>query len=180
MARIPAITDAEASGAAAELFGAIKGKLGIVPNLYRVTANQPVVLKALLGLGETLGGGSFDVRTREAIALAVAGENSCDYCASAHTAISKSLKVDPAEIEARLHGRSADPKVQAILTFARAVVAEKGRVSDADLAAARAAGLGDAEIVEVVANVVANIFTNYLNHVADTEIDFPVVRAEAA
>ncbi len=178
MARLAQVTDADASPAATELFTAIKAKVGMTPNLYRVAANQPAALKALLQLGETLGGGAFDAKTREAIALAVAGANNCDYCASAHTAISKGLKVDPDEISARLAGRSADARLQAILTLAVAIVEKRGFATDADLAAAREAGLSDADIVEVVANVVANIFTNYLNHVADTDIDFPVVRAQ--
>lgn len=180
MSRLTQISDTDASPAAADLFGAIKSKVGMVPNLYRVMANEPAVLAANLGLGEALGKGSFDPKTREAIALVTAGANNCDYCASAHTAISKNLKVDDAEITARLQGKSADPKVQAILTFAKSVVDTRGFVSDEDISNARNAGLSEGEIVETVANVVANIFTNYVNHVADTDIDFPVVKANAA
>ena len=83
MPRIAALTDADASPEAKEIFTAIRAKIGMVPNLYRTTGHQPAVLAALLGLGEALGKGSFDARTREAIALAVAGANTCDYCASA-------------------------------------------------------------------------------------------------
>lgn len=180
MSRLTQISDADASPAAAELFGAIKSKVGMVPNLYRVMANEPAVLAANLGLGEALGKGSFDAKTREAIALVTAGANNCDYCASAHTAVSKNLNVDDAEIAARLRGRSTDPKVQAILTFAKSVVDTRGFVSDEDIKNARNAGLSEGEIVETVANVVANIFTNYVNHVANTDIDFPVVKANAA
>ena len=175
MSRLTQISDADASPDAANLFSAIKSKVGVVPNLYRVMANEPAVLAAALNFGDTLSEGSFDQKTREAIALAVAGANSCDYCASAHSAISKSLKVDNAEITARLHGKSAEPKLQAILHFALAVVEKRGLVSDADLAAAREAGLTQGEIVETVAVTVANILTNYINHVAQTDIDFPVV-----
>lgn len=180
MSRLTQISDADASPAAAELFGAIKSKVGMVPNLYRVMANEPAVLAANLGLGEALGKGSFDAKTREAIALVTAGANNCNYCASAHTAVSKNLNVDDAEIAARLRGRSTDPKVQAILTFAKSVVDTRGFVSDEDIKNARNAGLSEGEIVETVANVVANIFTNYVNHVANTDIDFPVVKANAA
>ena len=180
MSRLAKITDENASPEAAELFSAIKSKVGMVPNLYRVTANQPAVLNALLGLGENLGKGNFDPATREAIALAVAGENNCDYCASAHSAISKNLKVADDEIAARLRGKSSDERVQAILAFAVAVTDKRGFVTDADLQAARAAGLSESDIVETIANVVANIFTNYINHVAQTDIDFPAVKAKAA
>jgi uncharacterized peroxidase-related enzyme len=179
MPRIQALTDDAASPAAAEIFGAIRSKIGMVPNLYRTTAHEPAVLSALLGLGDALGKGTLSARTREAIALAVAGVNDCDYCASAHSAIAGSMKVDQAEIAAHLRGRSADPKTSAILTFAVAVAEKKGKVSDGDLNLARAAGLTDGEIVETVAGVVQNIFTNYLNHVFGTEIDFPAVKAAA-
>lgn len=180
MARIARITDDNASAEAAVLFGAIKARIGMVTNLYRVAGNQPAVLKALLGAGEALAAGGFDARTREAIALAVAGANSCDYCASAHSAISAGLKLDEAAIAAHLEGRAADPRTGAILRLAVAIVESRGMVADADLVAARDAGLNDQDIVETVGHVIVNIFTNYLNHVARTEIDFTVRRARAA
>jgi len=180
MSRITQVSDSDAGPNASALFTAIKGKLGMVPNLYRVAANQPAVLSAMLGLNEALAGGCFDARTREAIALAVAGANGCDYCASAHAAISGGLKVPSHGIDDHLAGRSDDPRTAAILRLALGVVAERGLVVDADLKAARDAGLSEADIVETVGNVVANIFTNYLNNLADTDIDFPVRRARAA
>ncbi|MCB2135524.1 MAG: peroxidase-related enzyme [Rhodobacteraceae bacterium] len=179
MPRIPALNDDAASPAAKEIFTAIRAKIGMVPNLYRTTAHQPAVLSALLGLGEALGKGGFDARTREAIALAVAGANACDYCASAHSAISKGMKIDTGEIAHNLRGRSGDPKTAAILALAVAINAKRGNITDADLTLARSAGLTDGEIVETVAAVVANIFTNYLNHVFGTEIDFPAIKAAA-
>lgn len=175
MPRIHALEPAAATGRAKELLDGVQKALGVTPNLMRTMANQPAVLDAYLKLGEALSGGGFDAKTREAIALATAGANSCGYCASAHVAISKGLKVEQSEIDARLAGRSADPKLAAALAFARSVVAKRGEVSGEDLAAVRAAGHDDGAIVEIVANVAANIFTNYLNHVAQTEIDFPAV-----
>ncbi|MCB1479275.1 MAG: carboxymuconolactone decarboxylase family protein [Tepidamorphaceae bacterium] len=180
MSRITQVTDTAANAQAKALFTAIKGKIGMVPNLYRVAANQPAVLSGMLGLNEALAGGNFDAQTREAIALAVAGANACDYCASAHAAISAGLKVAPDAVEAHLAGRSDDPRLAAILKLALAIVAKRGLIEDADLAMARDAGLSDPDIVETVANTVANIFTNYLNHVAATDIDFPARRARAA
>lgn len=180
MARMTQVSDEAASPEATSLFGAIRNKLGMVPNLYRVAANQPAALAGLLGLGDALGKGSFDARTREAISLAVAGANACDYCASAHAAISAGMKVAPEMIESHLAGHSDDMRTQAILTLAVAITEMKGMVSDDTLAAARMAGLSEADIVETVANVVVNIFTNYINHVAQTDIDFPTMRAKAA
>ena len=183
MPRLTAIDPANATGEAKELLGGVQKKLGMMPNLFRTMANEPAVLKAFLGFGEALSGGRFDAKSREAIALAVAGANLCEYCISAHTAISKSLKVDDLEIKRRLDGHSSDPKLDAALVFARKIVERRGLVGDEDVAAVRAAGHDDGAIAEIVANVAANLFSNYFNHVAQTEVDFPKVdlaRARAA
>lgn len=176
MSRLNLIEPEAATGRAAELLGAVESGMGMVPNLTKVMANQPAVLDAFLGLGDALSKGSFDAKTREAIALTVAGSNKCDYCASAHSAISQSLKVEQSEIDSRLKGTSSDPKLAALLTFAAAVNEKRGLVSDTDIAAIRAAGYDDGAIAEATAQVAANIFTNYINHVAETAIDFPAVK----
>ena len=175
MPRIHAIEPTEATGEAKDLLDAVQKKLGITPNIIRTLAHSPAALKAYLGFGDALSGGQFDAKGREAIALTVAGANTCEYCASAHAAVSKSLKVDDAEITRRLAGRSGDQKLDAALIFARRIVDTGGFVENDDLAAVRAAGHGDEAIVEIVANVAANIFTNYFNHVVQTEIDFPKI-----
>jgi uncharacterized peroxidase-related enzyme len=175
MPRLTAIDPATATGEAKELLDGVQKKLGMAPNIVRTMANSPAVLKAFLGFGEALSGGRFDAKSREAFALTVAGANACEYCASAHTAFSKGLKVDQVEIEHRLDGHSSDPALDAALVFAKKLVEKRGFVDDEDMAAVRAAGHDDGAIAEIVANVVANIFTNYVNHVAQTEIDFPKV-----
>lgn len=180
MPRLSQISDQTASKETMDIFKAIKSKIGMVPNLYRVAANQPATLRALLGANDALAEGSFSAHDREAIALAVAGANGCDYCASAHAAISAGMKVQPTAVDDHLRGRSRDPRLQAMLALSLAIVEHRGTVTDADLGAARTAGLADADITEVVANVVVNIFTNYLNNVAETDIDFPVRHTGAA
>ncbi|MEO1092303.1 MAG: carboxymuconolactone decarboxylase family protein [Pseudomonadota bacterium] len=175
MPRLTPVDPATATGEAKELLDGVKKKLGMTPNVIRTIANAPSALQAYLAINETLAKGRFDAKTREAFALAVAGANACEYCASAHTALSKSLKVDDIEIARRLDGHSNDPALDAALVFASTVVEKRGLVSDDDVAAVRAAGHDDGAIAEIVANVVANIFTNYVNHIAETEIDFPKV-----
>ncbi len=173
MARLTQIDDASADAETAAIFGVIRSKIGMVPNLYRVAANQPAALRALLGANDEISKGGFDARTREAIALTVAGRNGCDYCASAHGMIAKSLKVEEGSISDYLSGRASDPRLDAILRLAAVVLETRGKVSDEALEKARLAGLSEADVVETVGNVVVNIFTNYLNHVADTDVDFP-------
>ena len=176
MPRLTPIDPAQADGKAKALLDGVQRAFGMTPNLLRTLANAPAALEAYLGFGQALGRGSLDAKTREAIALTVAGENGCDYCASAHTAVGARLGVPRDELAANLEGRSSDPTLAAILRFARAVVVKRGWVGDADLAEARAAGLDDGRITEIVAAVAANTFSNYINHVARTEVDFPLVQ----
>ncbi len=177
MPRIAPLDPAQTGGKAKALLDGVQKALGMTPNLVRSFAHSPAALQAYLDFNKALGGTSLDGKTREAIALTVAGENGCDYCASAHTALGGMLGVESAELAANLEGRSTDPRLAAVLAFARAVVVKRGWVSDAELAAARAAGLGDTEITEIVTIVAGNILTNYFNHVAGTEVDFPLVRS---
>jgi uncharacterized peroxidase-related enzyme len=182
MSRIVAPASIEAAPAAArEALSAVKAKLGKAPNLYLLAATSPQTLDGLLSLSGALGEGVIDAATRERIALAVANVNGCDYCNSAHTYIAKNLvKLSDAEIALNREGRSNDPKADAAVRLARKIAVERGAVSNADITEARAAGLSDAELVEIVGNVAVNVFTNYLNEVFKTEIDFPAVAARRA
>lgn len=159
---------------------AVQKQLGVVPNLFRLIANSPAALAAFTGFQGALAK-TLDVKTRERIALAVAQVNGCDYCLSAHTYLGLNLaKLGAEEIALNRQGASGDAKAGAAVQFAARVARERGHVSDADIAAVRLAGFSDAQIVEIVALVAENSFTNYLNEVAKTAIDFPVVRATEA
>ncbi len=175
MTRLPLI-DPNAPGEAKATLDAVNAQLKMVPNLFRLAANSPAALSALVGMEGALGRGALRARVREQIAIAVAQENGCDYCLSAHTAIGKMIGVSESQLMDARAGKSDDAKVGALLTLAVQIVRERGRIATTDLAEAKAAGVTDAEIVEIVAAVALNIFTNYLNIVADTEIDFPVLR----
>ena len=177
MSRINIPTSIEAAPAAARpLLEAVKTQMGSVPNLFRAVANSPAALEGYLGLNGALAKGSLDSKTRERIAIAVAEVNGCGYCLSAHTYIGKNVaKLDDAEITANRSGASNDLKANAAVRFAVKVVNARGHVSDTDIAAVKAAGFDDAQVVEIVLHVALNTLTNYVNEVAKTEIDFPVV-----
>jgi uncharacterized peroxidase-related enzyme len=182
MSRIPtpaAISDAPA--ASQPLLEAVKKQLGVVPNLFRLVANSPAALQGYLGLSGALSKGALPAATRERIALAVAEINGCDYCLSAHTYLGKNLaKLDEAEIAANRNGASNDPKADAAVRFAAKVARERGHVNDEDLRAVKLAGYDDAQVIEIVQHVALNTWTNYINTVAETDIDFPVVTAQKA
>ncbi len=160
---------------------AVLKKLGVVPNLFRLIGVSSTTLTGFASFQGSLSS-TFDVKTRERIALAVAEVNGCDYCLSAHTYLALNLaKLSPDEVALNRKGHSADAKADAAVQFASRVTTERGQLSDSDLKAARDAGLSDAQIVEIVGLVAENTFTNYLNNVAKTDIDFPVVEhAKAA
>jgi uncharacterized peroxidase-related enzyme len=182
MSRLPTPATIETSPAAAQpLLAAVQKQLGVVPNLFRLVGNSPAALEGYLGLNGALGKGELEPATRERIALAVAEVNGCDYCLSAHTYLGKNLaKLSEAEIAANRDGSSTDSKADAAVRFAVKLVKARGHVSDADVQAVRKAGYNDAQLIEIVLHVALNTLTNYVNEVAKTEIDFPVVTAKAA
>jgi uncharacterized peroxidase-related enzyme len=182
MPRLPTPVSIEASPAAAQpLLHAVEKQLGVVPNLFRVVGNSPAALEGYLGLNGALGKGELEAATRERIALAVAEANGCDYCLSAHTYLGKNLaKLSEAEISANRNGSSSDSKAAAAVRFAVKLVKARGHVADADVQAVKKAGYNDAQVIEIVLHVALNTLTNYVNEVAKTEIDFPVVTAKAA
>lgn len=171
---IPAVADA--SVASQPLLDAVQKQLGVVPNLMKLLAISPAALEGYLSLSGALAKGALDAKLRETIALTVSEINGCDYCLAAHAHIGRSIvKLTDDEIEQARAGRSADARVEAALRFARRVSDERGRVCDVDVAALRTAGFSDAEMVEIVLHVGKNLLSNYLNHVAQTDLDFPRV-----
>jgi uncharacterized peroxidase-related enzyme len=182
MSRLPTPTSIEAAPPAAQpLLRAVEQQLGRVPNLFRVVGNSPAALEGYLGMSGALAKGRLPAQTRERIALAVAEENRCGYCLAAHTELGRAIaRLDDAEILANRRGTSHDAKADAAVRFAVRVVRQRGHVSDDEVRAVRDAGYDDGQIVEIVQHVALNTWTNYLNLVAATAIDFPAVEALAA
>ncbi|MCF8715081.1 carboxymuconolactone decarboxylase family protein [Joostella atrarenae] len=175
--RIKTLNPETTTGKSKELFDAVQKKLGFVPNLLKVLGNSPATLETYLTLGSLTEKGNFKHKVREQLALTIAETNNCDYCLSAHSKIGSGHGLTAEEINKNRKGTSEDAKIEALLQFTKKVTENKGVVSDADLKTFKDAGYTDEDVLEVVLNVVANTLTNYVNHIADTEIDFPVVEA---
>ena len=173
MTRIKAIEPDTASKSVKLLYKGVHDKLGMIPNMMRTMAVAPPVLEGYLSLSGALGGGALSAKVREQIALTVAEMNGCGYCLAAHCAIGGMAGLSDEQLQDSRAGVGTDAHAQAVLTLTRAIVNERGRVSDEEIAAARQAGLSDEEIAEVAGNVALNIFTNYFNNLAGTSIDFP-------
>lgn len=154
---------------------AIHKNLGMVPNLYATVAHSPTVLNAFLTFNQSLTQGRLTAKQRELIALAIGQVNECQYCLSAHTLLAKKFGLTHEEIQSARKGEIADSLNHAIVHFARQVVLQRGELSDEQLSIARKHGIDDGLVIEIIAQVAVNTFTNYFNHIANTEIDFPVV-----
>ena len=174
MSRITAINSENAEGKAKDLLDAVQAKLGITPNLMKTMAHSPAVLEAYLNFSGTLGT-TLDAKLREQISVLTAEENGCGYCLSAHTLFGQKAGLSDDDLIAAREANSSDPKADAGLKFAQAILKSHGSVTDSEIEAVKAAGYTDSEITEIVANTALNVFTNYFNNVAETEIDFPKV-----
>lgn len=173
MPRIKALNKSEASEKAQTLLEGVEKKLGKVPNLMGTMAHSPAVLESYLGFSAAVSKGALPAKLREQIALVVGESNNCEYCVAAHSALGRLAGLSNEEITDSRRGSSPDSKTESALSFARKIVKERGFVSDEDVTALRSAGYDDGAITEIVANVALNIFTNYFNHVAQTDVDFP-------
>ncbi|WP_053847038.1 carboxymuconolactone decarboxylase family protein [Streptomyces sp. NRRL B-24085] len=177
MSALPQIDPADATGEAAKLLAELKKSVGSVPNMAKVMANSPALLKGWMSLSDALAGGVLPAAVRERLALATAEHNRCGYCLSAHTFLAKNVaKLDPDEIERARRAESADSHAAALLALSDAITRGHGTVDATTLESARTAGVTDAEIAEVVGNLALNILTNYFNLVAGTANEFPPVK----
>lgn len=175
MPRINPLAAGAGDAATQTTLSAVKAKLGMVPNLFATFARAPAALNGYLALSDALGKGRLDARQREIVALAVAQANECQYCLSAHTVLGKGAGLsDRAVLDARA-GRADDALDRALAVLAQRIVRQRGVLTDEEVATARSAGIGDELLLEVIANVALNVLTNYTNHIAETDVDFPVV-----
>jgi uncharacterized peroxidase-related enzyme len=176
MANFAPVNPDSATGKAAELLAQVQKSLGLTPNMTKVMANSPTLLKSYLVLSGAVAGGALPAGVRERLAISTAQLNGCEYCLSAHTYIGANVgKVDAAELDSARRGQSNDPHVAALLRLSNEIAENAGDVDDADVKLARAAGVTDEEIGEIVANLALNILTNYFNVLAHVDNDWPVV-----
>src|SRR6266446_6065787 len=173
------LTPIQTNEATSELKQSLKNsrlKLDKAPRFLQLMANSPASLRAYLRADAALVRGQLTPRQREQVALAVAQINGSSYSLSAHYDAGKSLGLTHHEMQLARNATAADTKAETMLRFTRAVVLQRGDISDEDFQALRKVGFTDAQIVEIVANIALNIFSDYFNSVAKTEVDFPLLQ----
>ena len=176
MSRINLVDPNSATVASGELLGEIRSAFGITPNMFRAVANSPAALASMWGSFGALGNGRLGAKLGEQIAVAVADRNDCHYCLAAHTALGRKAGATAEEMANAQRGKSSDPKTAAALTFAQKLVEARGQITDAEVRALRDAGYDDQDVVEIIAHVALNLFTNYINVALAVPVDFPGVK----
>lgn len=181
MSRLPIpATAASAPVASQPLLAQVHGAFGATPAMFRAVSHSPAALQAMWGFFGALGGGTLPTKLGEQIAVAVAERNRCNYCLAAHTLLGKNVGASAEEMAEAQAGRSTDPQTAAALGFALKVVDRRADVSDADVQGLRDAGFSNEAIVEILAHVALNLFTNYVNVAFDVPVDFPTVKLRQA
>jgi uncharacterized peroxidase-related enzyme len=175
MSRIPQVDPAATTPERQALLSAVHQAFGATPAMFKTVAQSPAALKMMWSAFGALGAGVIPPKLGEQIAVAVADRNACEYCLAAHTALGRKAGASAAEMAAAQAGESTDPKTNAALRFALKLVDARGQVTDAEVQALRAAGFDDEHIVEILAHVALNLFTNYVNVAFAVPVDFPPV-----
>jgi uncharacterized peroxidase-related enzyme len=180
MSRINTVDHSAANDEQRELLDAVQASMGMVPNFLKIFANSPAALRAFLGLHGIAGEGSLEPATRERIALAIAQQNECQYCVSAHTAIGRKAGLNGDEIEANRAGTSGNARAAVAVKFARSLLEHKGEVTTGELLELRNAGYSESDIVEIITHVGMNFLTSMLGKASRVDIDFPKVELQLA
>jgi len=180
MARVTLIDPQDTTGDTRTLLDEVRGAFGVTPAMFRAVANSPAALAMMWGGFGALGRGRLGARLGEQIAVMVADRNSCEYCLAAHTALGRKAGASSQEMREAQAGRSEDARTAAALSFAHALVEGRGQVTDAEVETLRAHGFDDEDVVELIAHVALNLFTNYLNVALAVPVDFPAVRLQRA
>lgn len=175
MSRVPLIDAANTTADRQALLGQVHAAFGATPAMFRVVANSPAALQSMWGSFGALGSGRLSPLLGEQIAVAIANRNACEYCLAAHTALGRKAGASSEQMAAAQIGQSSDPAAAAALDFALKVVEQRAQIAEGDVQALRAAGFDDEQIVEILAHVALNLFTNYVNVAFDVPVDFPKV-----
>lgn len=175
MVRISSIDPITATGRTKELLDSTQLQLGRIPNLYRSMAHSPAALEGYLAFRSVLVKGVLNAQMRERIALLTATNNDCGYCVAAHCFRGAKAGLSESELAATKNNKSDDAKIQTALQFVSTLMEHRGLISESDFVNVKSSGWSDEEIGEIIAHVALNVFSNYFNHVAQPELDFPKV-----
>lgn len=175
MSRITLLQAPQAPAASQPILGQVQQAFGATPNMFKAVANSPVALQSMWSAFGALSKGSLGATLGEQLAVAIANRNHCEYCLAAHTALGQKAGASAQQMADAQIGQSGDHRTAAALRFALKVVSERGQITDGDVASLHEVGFGDEQVVEILAHVALNLFTNYINVALNVPVDFPKV-----
>lgn len=162
-----------APSASRPMLEAVTKSLGFTPKLYAGLAESPTALQVYLDAAAAFGKSSLGAAEQQVVLLATSVENGCEFCVAAHSFIARNMvKVPSPVVDALRAGRALpDARLDALATFTRAVVRDRGGVTPGMLAATFAAGFSRAQVLDVIVGVSVKTLSNYANHLLKTPIN---------
>lgn len=163
--------------AAEEVFAGVEKRFGFVPNVIREMAKSPAVARVYLGGQEALAAASLSPREQQAVQLAISAYNGCDYCRAAHGMGARMAGVAPEDVQAiERGGLPQEPRLRSLVSTTLLILEKRGGLREAEIRGIESQGLDRAQIYEVIALIGLKTISNYVNHIAHTELD-PAFRA---
>ena len=150
----------------------LKNSAGMIPNLAAMMSTSPTLIDAFVTLREICSAGTLDAREREALGLANAVENGCEWCVAFHSFVALKLGIDEETVRRlRSGGDPDDARLRALTSLTRQLIRNRGKLDRADLDAFVAAGFGKDQALEVVAGLAVSIMANYAGNFVHPELD---------
>jgi uncharacterized peroxidase-related enzyme len=178
--RITPAPETDDSDGVRPVFVRARHRYGWLPNTVRVMARGSVAAELYLTAGDLNAASTLSAVERELLAVLVAAHNGCGYCRAAHGLTARALNVDRRDVIAAASARSTDPRAATMLAFASLVLSRAGRLTDAEVARARADGLDDVTMLDIVCVIAENVLGNTINNLAATTLDPALQRAAEA
>ena len=155
-----------------EVFAAVRRKFGFVPNLIREMSKSPAVARVYLDGQEAMAGASLTATEQQAVQLAVSAYNKCEYCQAAHRLGGRMAGIAGSDLDAIQKGAlPEDGRLKSLVSATRLLLLRRGLLVEGDLTALEAEGVARGQLYELVALIGLKTISNYVNHIAHTEID---------
>lgn len=172
MLPFPLLNEMTAPDGARPALTAAQKNFGMIPNLEKVMASAPPLLTGYTTLWDLFETTTLTPIERQVVYLTANFENECNYCVPWHSLLAKQAGMDPNDIEALRAGAGlSNQKLEALRTFARTLIANRGKVTAAELQAFFDAGYADVQALEVILGLAIKLMSNFTNSIAGTPLD---------
>ena len=172
MLPFPLLDETTAPAGARPALTAAQKNFGMIPNLEKVMASAPPLLTGYTTLWDLFENTTLTPIERQVVYLTANFENECNYCVPWHSLLAKQAGMDPSDIKALRAGAGlSDQKLEALRTFTRTLIANRGKVTVAELQAFFDAGYVDVQALEVILGLAIKLMSNFTNSIAGTPLD---------